>query len=175
MELISERIKLRPFNKEDLKRLHEWRNDPEIRLLSMMHPYPVSLQNDESWLDSVIADTSNTKIVWAVENIEDTLLIGYFQFSKINLIHRNASLGIIIGDKKSRGKGLGKEIMILGLKYAFDTLGLNKVSLDVIEINYSAIKLYKEIGFIEEGRFKDHFFFNGKWYSVVRMAYFATK
>jgi len=173
MILESDNIRLRPFESDDLEKLFEWKNDPELRLLAMFHPYPVTLEQEREWLNSILTDKSNKLISFAVVAKENNRLIGYFQLRQIDLVSGNAFLSIIIGDKKDRGKGFGSEILRLGLDYGFSYLGLHKISLDVVSVNEKAIKLYEKYGFIKEGHFKSHFFFNGNFYDVLRMAVFA--
>lgn len=173
MILKSDNIRLRPFESDDLEKLFEWKNDPELRLLAMFHPYPVTLEQEREWLNSILTDKSNKLISFAVVAKENNRLIGYFQLRQIDLVSRNAFLSIIIGDKMDRGKGFGSEILRLGLDYGFSYLGLHKISLDVLSINEKAIKLYEKYGFIKEGHFKSQFFFNGNFYDVLRMAVFA--
>ena len=172
MILKSEKVILRPFAIEDLDQINLWRGDKDLRLMSLMHPYPVSMEQDRDWLEYVTKDISNKNIYLAAERNKDKEMIGYFQLRDINLIHKHAFLGIIIGNTSDRGKGYGKEMMKLGLDYGFKMLGLEKISLEVLETNERAIKLYETIGFKQEGKFNNHFFFDGQWHHVVRMAKF---
>ena len=56
-------------------------------------------------------------------------------------------LGFVIVNPDKRGKGYGKAMLELGLKYAFDIYGAKKVSLGVFENNLSAYYCYKAVGF----------------------------
>ncbi len=56
-------------------------------------------------------------------------------------------LGFVIVDDSKRGRGLGKALVSMAVKYAFDTLGAMKVSLGVFENNQSAIHCYEAAGF----------------------------
>lgn len=172
MILTSDKISLRPFSQEDLDIIHSWRNSVDLRHMALMHPYPVSIDQDKQWLAHILSDTSNKNIVFAVELNQTKELFGYFQLTEINLIHRHSFLGIVIGNKKMRGQGLGKQIMELGLNYGFAMLGLQKISLEVLESNEAAITLYQKLGFVTEGKFEKQYFFNGAWHNVIRMAKF---
>lgn len=56
-------------------------------------------------------------------------------------------LGFVIVDDSKRGRGLGKALVSMAVKYAFETLGATKVSLGVFENNPSAICCYEAAGF----------------------------
>ena len=56
-------------------------------------------------------------------------------------------LGFVIVDDSKRGRGLGKALVSMAVKYAFETLGATKVSLGVFENNPSAIHCYESAGF----------------------------
>lgn len=56
-------------------------------------------------------------------------------------------LGFVIVDDSKRGRGLGKTLVSMAIKYAFETLGATKVSLGVFENNPSAIHCYEAAGF----------------------------
>lgn len=56
-------------------------------------------------------------------------------------------LGFVIVDDSKRGCGLGKALVSMAVKYAFETLGSTKVSLGVFENNPSAIHCYESAGF----------------------------
>ncbi len=59
--------------------------------------------------------------------------------------------GFIIVDNSKRGKGYGKEMLSLALKYAFQILRVKKVTIGVFANNPSAVNCYKSVGFKEVG------------------------
>ena len=56
-------------------------------------------------------------------------------------------LGFVIVDDSRRGHGLGKALVSMAIKYAYEELGATKVSLGVFENNPSAIHCYEASGF----------------------------
>lgn len=56
-------------------------------------------------------------------------------------------LGFVIVDDSKRGRGLGKALVSMAVKYALEELGATKVSLGVFENNPSAIRCYEAAGF----------------------------
>lgn len=55
--------------------------------------------------------------------------------------------GFVIVDPLKRGKGYGKEVLRLGLKYVFEIYRAKKASLGVFENNTAAYYCYKAAGF----------------------------
>ena len=56
-------------------------------------------------------------------------------------------LGFVIVDDSKRGRGYGKALVSMAVRYACETLGATKVSLGVFENNPSAIHCYEAAGF----------------------------
>jgi RimJ/RimL family protein N-acetyltransferase len=166
----SERIRLRPIKGTDFDSFFNWHNNIEIRFQTAMHPFPVTEESENDWFEKTMNDVSNKRVIFVVEEIFSKTAIGYFQLTEINFINRNAMLGIVIGEKEWQGKGIGREIMELGLEYGFKFLGLLKISLLVLEQNVNAVKLYESLGFTKEGLLKEHYFFNGKRENIVFMS-----
>ena len=55
--------------------------------------------------------------------------------------------GFVIIDPDKHGKGYGKEMLRLGLKFAFEIYGAERASLGVFENNLPAYYCYKAVGF----------------------------
>lgn len=58
-------------------------------------------------------------------------------------------VGFVIVDDKKRGKGYGREMLVLALRYAFEIMKAHKVTLGVFENNLPAYRCYKRVGFKE--------------------------
>jgi len=175
MIFTKEKVGLRPFKTEDFKATFPWRQDGELRKLAQFHSFPVTEELEQDWIDSILKNRSDKTVYYAIENIEEKKLIGYFLLKDINWVNRVAWLGIIIGELSDRGKGYGKVSLELGLGYAFDYLNLRKISLEVLSGNKAAIALYNKAGFIEEGVLKKHFFFEAKYHDVKIMSLFNSE
>ena len=78
-------------------------------------------------------------------------------------------LGIMIGEKDKQGHGYGLESMKLFLDYCFNTLNLHRICLEVYSFNKGAIELYKKLGFVTEGTFREHSFKFGKYHDLIFM------
>ena len=57
--------------------------------------------------------------------------------------------GFVIVDPKLRGKGYGKEMLLLGVEYVKENLSAKRIDLGVFENNESAKHCYEAVGFKE--------------------------
>lgn len=153
-------IKLRPLRKEDYSKTLEWRNNLELSRMVQSHPFPISDELEIKWYETILTDTGNKSVYFAIENVNQDF-IGLVFLNNINWIHRICWFHIIIGEAKARNKGVGYETMKLIIDYAFNTLNLRKIMLEVLIDNKAAIGLYKKVGFVKEGLLKDQYMYNG--------------
>jgi RimJ/RimL family protein N-acetyltransferase len=88
----------------------------------------------------------------------------------IDWVCRTAHLGILIGDRNRRGKGIGRDAVKLLLGYAFDTLNLRRIEMRVLASHDAAVKLYETSGFVVEGRLRQAYYSAGTFVDVLVMA-----
>jgi RimJ/RimL family protein N-acetyltransferase len=75
--------------------------------------------------------------------------IGTIGLSHIDREKGEAEYGIMLGEPEWRGQGLAQEASDLLLDYAFESLGLRMVRLNLFADNSSARTLYDRLGFVE--------------------------
>lgn len=86
-------------------------------------------------------------------------------------VEGTAWVGITIGEKDARGKGIGFKAMQFIEKQIL-AAGLKRIELGVFEFNRPAIALYQKMGYVEIGRIKDFTFWNGRMWQDIRMEKF---
>ena len=150
-----------------------WINDPDTTRGMVSGTYPSNLESLRSYLTSVSADSNS--IILAICLKENDQHIGNIKLDSFDRAAMTCELGIMIGDKNSRGKGIGSEVCRLVLKYAFDQLNQRKVSLTVFDNNPGAVRLYKKIGFQIEGRLRKHIFAHGEYHDKLWMGIFKEE
>jgi RimJ/RimL family protein N-acetyltransferase len=80
--------------------------------------------------------------------------------------HRNASVAVaVVGEL--RGQGYGREMIDWALDWGFRRANLHRVALTVLSHNSRAVRLYRRMGFVEEGRERDTTFFDRRWFDTV--------
>ena len=66
--------------------------------------------------------------------------------------------GFVIVDDKKRGRGYGREMLRLAVRYAFEFLKAEKITLGVFENNPSAYRCYRAAGFREAAGAEETFY-----------------
>jgi RimJ/RimL family protein N-acetyltransferase len=160
---------LRPLRAADRITSVRWRNDPDIRDNILGYCFPVTEAMEADWVEAVLKDQSRTRVVLAIEDKTDGVLVGFVYLNNIDWFARNAEFGILIGERSRHGKGLAREALSLVAGYAFETLNLHKLYLRVVAFNKRALALYRAFGFAEEGVQRQQAFVRGRYYDVVLM------
>lgn len=175
MNLYGKKVLLRALEPEDMEVLRDIVNDPEIERLVGGWSLPVSKKQQLEWYENI--SNSNMNIRFAIETKEDGV-IGMADLRILDWKNRVAFHGIKIGNKKFRGRGYGKDVVLTIMKYAFEELQLNRLDGTIIEYNIPSKKLYLEkCGWKLEGLRRQYVFKNNKYHDelivgILRSEYF---
>jgi UDP-4-amino-4,6-dideoxy-N-acetyl-beta-L-altrosamine N-acetyltransferase len=129
---------------EEKKMVLKWRNHKEIRKF-MYNRDIIPLNSHLKYIESL--KESKTKIYFLVK--KENNYIGTIDFTDINLKQKECYLGLYA---KPYLKGVGNILMETIIDYAFNTLNIQKLKLEVQSENQRAIKLYKRFQFKEFNR-----------------------
>ena len=154
--------KLREITNQDHEWLVELHNDP-IVLHNLTDPIPISIESHLKWWNN-LDKNKNRRFIFSVNDNR----IGVAKIYNIDYNNKNCVLG---GDihKDFRGLGHAKLLWTDLLEYCFEYLNLYRVSLTTAEYNNIAIKVYKDLGFLEEGRLKKSLLRNEVYYDQICM------
>lgn len=95
-------------------------------------------------------------------------LIGSCVLMNEDPLARHAAVGIsLLAD--AVGHGYGTDALRVLVDYAFIRRNLRRLYLHVIASNERAIASYRKVGFVEEGRFREHAWVRGAYLDLVAM------
>ncbi|KAF7550247.1 hypothetical protein G7Z17_g5865 [Cylindrodendrum hubeiense] len=94
------------------------------------------------------------------------MAVGWGGRSPTQSHHRSTSIGISLAEPY-QNKGYGKEAINWALDWAFRFGGFHRVELSTTSYNERASHLYKKLGFVEEGRSREAYWYDRKWYDVI--------
>lgn len=166
VELTSERLLLKRLTINHLSNDYvSWLNDHEInKYLETRGNYTIEK------LESFLVDQEEKDIFfWAIHEKNTLEHIGNIKIDPINSEENSGEYGILMGSKKHWGQGYAKEASQLVIDFCFKNLGLNKITLGVIEKNRSAVLLYKKLGFAIVESFDDYGIYDGNKCNLLRM------
>ena len=139
-------LRLRPYKKCDAKRIVSWIKD-EISFrkwcADRYNKYPIN-END---INSYYSTMEDLDTFFPMTAFDETGIVGHLIMRFIDENKKILRFGFIIVDDKKRGQGYGKEMLQLSIKYAFEILKIQKITLGVFDNNKSAYYCYKAIGF----------------------------
>jgi RimJ/RimL family protein N-acetyltransferase len=172
-------IYLRPLEINDANgKYPSWLNDNEVCMGNSHYIFP----NTKKATIEYIALVSNSRdaIVLAIVENDTNQHIGNISLQNINLISRSAEFAIMIGDKKSWGKGYGEEAASLLIKHGFNNLNLHRIYCGTFENNIGMQKLAEKLNMKHVGRqrqaaYKDGNYIDILQYDLLRMEFKAQK
>ena len=169
-------VRLTEVTKEDVKRIAEWLQDPEVNASwygASEEGQPVHMgyvpQNmlkatETEW--SEVFGSEERKIFSVVTADGDHIGEGQLV---IEAPLYEAQLFILIGRKDLWYRGYGTNALVHMLDLAFDTYGLHRAWVDVPEYNLPAIHMFERIGFVLEGHLRSTHLKDGTWHDSMAM------
>ena len=106
---------------------------------------------------------------FAIHTLADDRLIGLIGLYTIYWVHGEAFLGVHIGERDYWGKGYGTDAVRILLRYGFDELNLQRVSLSLLEGNARAMRSYEKCGFRYEDRERQAWAYDGRRWDEIYM------
>jgi len=153
---------------------HYWRMRNDLRLVSSVMGFRLGVAGKtiDEWIASGGGVTGDDLMLTAVLVGDGHRPVGYAKVFRVDRFSRHAWVGLSLFDEADAGHGHGRRILTQVCDYLRDSLGLRKVSLEVLASNGRAAGLYRSLGFEEEGRLKSQYFTNGQFEDVLILSRF---
>lgn len=148
MEIIGDKVVLRPMEEQDAEMLKDLIEDPKITKVTGGYSGPVSYDHQINWfhctdffgggLNRIIADKDNPGTG-----------VGIIILSGTGREEKRAELYIKVG-RTVRRKGYGRDAVAALVSYGFCELGLNYIYANILEYNTASRRLFETCGFKQE-------------------------
>ncbi len=157
-------VGLRAVEREDLKYLRDWRNNPSFRR-NFREYRELGLEDQNKWFDSLLA-TRSTNFMFVIVRLNDQQPIGACGLLYANWIIRSADFSFYIGAGGAYidDKGYAREAAEILIKYGFDVLNLNKIWMELYEFDTRKLEFFDALGFKKDGRLRDNCFEDGRYW-----------
>lgn len=163
--LSGERVILRPFRPDDVEPLWRAKLDPLMWAQTTEAPLtPVTLEEHRARYSE---PSTGDGAQFAVD--VDGELVGRAGLFNVDTLARHAELGLSLLPEQ-QGKGYGRDVLRVLLGYAFRSRNLRRVHLQTLSSNAGALRAYAAVGFVEEGRLREHAWVEGAYDDVVLMS-----
>ncbi len=160
-------IRLTGLRPEDARVFARWYENSDFsRLYDYAPAYPRSERRVSQYFNET-EENRSTSFPFAIRPLYSDEFIGYIDIDGIMWNHRTGWMSIAIGEPVNRGRGYGREAMMLVLKFAFHELNLHRLQLTVFSYNTSAIHLYESLGFVREGVQREALHREGERYDML--------
>ncbi|KAL3528148.1 hypothetical protein ACH5RR_012804 [Cinchona calisaya] len=156
VSLEGEKLILVPYMREHVAKYHEWMQDQALLQATASEPLTLDQEYDMqlSWTQDPFKQTF---IV-----LDKALVVGEFvhgdphieaMVGDVNLYMNDlddtqtAEIEIMIAETKSRGKGLGKEAVLMMMAFAVENFGIHVFRAKIGESNIASVGLFRRLGF----------------------------
>jgi RimJ/RimL family protein N-acetyltransferase len=165
--LTTGNLRLEPLGTEHVAGLWAAHNDAESRRLTGTHEQ----LTEQQVLDRVAARiAADDRADWAIVRADDGFFLGEVMLRRIDPHNESAEFYIALGNPKVFGKGYGSEATKAIIDFAIDVVKLHRITLQVVDFNTRAQRVYSKIGFHQEGLLREAWFWDGEWSDVILMA-----
>ncbi|MCB2290941.1 GNAT family N-acetyltransferase [Clostridium sp. CS001] len=165
-KLIGQKCYLSPADASETEKVAKWSNDIDVALRTGDISDMITYESQRGYLENM---NNSRGYGFYIIREQDDEVIGIGRLMRINFINRNAVMGIFVGEKTDRSKGIGSEATTLLLDFGFNILNLKNIMIETLSFNEAAIKACKRCGFKEIGRRRKSIIYGNNEYDEVFM------
>lgn len=173
-------MEFRQIEREDLPQLREWRNSERIRKACREYRL-LNMVNQEEWFERISKEKTNDMFL-IVENLDyigQSAIydrIGVCGLTYINWKDKHAEISYYSGlTNPIRNIKLATEAYNFLKKKAFEEYNLNRLWGEIYSNNEVALKLALKNGLKEEGRLRQTYWWEGKYWDSIIVAILAEE
>ncbi|CAI9099304.1 OLC1v1036099C1 [Oldenlandia corymbosa var. corymbosa] len=154
--IVGEKVILVPYMKEHVPKYHEWMQNPALLEATASEPLTLDQEYEMqvSWTQDPLKQTF---IVLDKELVDGEFCHGdphtEAMVGDVNIYMNDlddakvAEVEIMIAETKSRGKGVGKESVLMMMAFAVENFGIQAFQAKIGESNTASISLFQKLGF----------------------------
>lgn len=145
-------LRLRPYKPSDAETILKWIKDEDAfrKWSTDRYPhYPITADDMNHKYMDCNGDCAEPDNFYPMTAFDDSGIVGHLIMRFTDAEKSTLRFGFVIVDDSRRGMGYGKQMLGLALRFAFDILKVQKVTLGVLENNPGAYHCYKAAGFMD--------------------------
>ncbi len=158
----GKRIRLRAYEPGDAETLWQWNQDSErARLLDFLWPPQSRARVQRQAEEGTQRGLDGDGYSWIIETL-DGVPVGTLTTHNCSLRNGTFSYGVDIVSEQ-RGKGYAGEAIIIVLRYYFQELRYQKVTISAHADNAASIRLHEKLGYQHEGTLRRMQYTHGQY------------
>ncbi|MFL0245820.1 GNAT family N-acetyltransferase [Candidatus Clostridium stratigraminis] len=165
-ELKGPKVYFKPLNIGDAQEIHNYASDEDVSRFigwNLMN----TLDDTCKYIEIMLKRESVGTHLYASVALKTTHeIIGTAMIFNFDKEANQAEIGYVF-HKDHWGKGYGRECVALISDFAFESLKLHKLHATVVDVNIGSSRILEKNGYLLEGRLKDHFFIENKYYDAL--------
>jgi RimJ/RimL family protein N-acetyltransferase len=160
-------VRLRPLRVEDARASFIGSLDsPTRRVLQLGIELPSSEELQTTLIEKYLGcRDADGVIVFAIDDLHG-VTVGSISYHSRNRKNGTFSFGIVV-DRRHRRMGCARDAVRILLRYGFWERRYQKCNSACVHTNQASIELHKSLGFVEEGRRRRQFFFDGHYHDDI--------
>jgi len=160
--LTTDRLVLRELSPADAPALFAMRSDDRV-MRHIGRPRPIGPEDAVALIERIaIGRTANEGITWGLTQHGDDTIVGTIGYYRLKLEHHRGEIGYMLGFDHW-GKGLMGEALDAAVACGFERFGFHSIEAVTDPRNAASNKLLERHGFIQEGLFKENYYWNGEF------------
>ena len=158
--LVTARLRLRPFTDADADALYALHGDAFVLRYWDAPPWTEPARAERFLATCRQLAEEGTGARLAMDRATDGAFLGWCGLTRWNPDFRSASLGYCLTEA-AWGQGYATEAAGALLRWAFDTLDLNRVQAETDTRNVASARVLEKVGFVREGTLREDCVVNG--------------
>ncbi len=152
--LMTPRLRLRPLAETDTDAIFALQSNANVLRYWDASPWKERAQAERFIAVCEQMEQEATGARLAIERAADNAFIGWCSLAKWDPNYRSAKMGYCLDDA-AWGRGFATEAAGAVLRWAFDTLDLNRVQAETDTRNTASSRVLEKLGFVREGTLRE--------------------
>ncbi|MFE8698692.1 GNAT family N-acetyltransferase [Cytobacillus sp. FJAT-53684] len=171
--LEGENIYFKVLSTDDVQEIHSYASDEDVSRFigwALMN----TLNETRSYIDVMLKrESEGTHYYASIIQKSTQEIVGTAMIFNFDDEANQAEIGYVL-HKSHWGKGYGTECVALMSDFAFKSLNLHKIHASVVDANVGSARILEKNKFELEGRLRDHYFIEDKYYDALLFGKIAT-
>lgn len=172
--LEGSKVYFKALSIKDAEFIHSYASDKDVKRFIGWNLMKTLNQTQEFIETMINRECAGTHLYASVVSKANEEVIGTVMLFNFDKEANQAEIGYVF-HKDHWGKGYGTESVALVSDFAFETLKLHKLHASVVDANIGSARILEKNGYVLEGRLKDHFFIDGRYYDSLLLGKFNNR